>query len=181
MVRYRNVKKKRRQNKRRKKMRSEIQKYWIFYKMIWKRKSWNGELELNFSRKRRWDDTLWKSYKWLKNCPFLLRNFFGGSFFFLFLGLPPLHMEVPRLVSNRSCSCRPTPQPQQRQIRASSATYSTAHGIARSLTHGARPGMEPSTSWFLVRLISSVPQWKLLYSLRIFKKFWRKISFSYFW
>ena len=37
--------------------------------------------------------------------------------------------------SNRSYSCRPTPQPQQRQIRATSATCTTAHGNTKSLTH----------------------------------------------
>ena len=31
-----------------------------------------------------------------------------------------------------------------------SATYTTAHGNARSLTHWARPGIEPAISWFLV-------------------------------
>jgi len=30
-----------------------------------------------------------------------------------------------------------------------SATYTTAHGSARFLTHWARPGIEPATSWFL--------------------------------
>jgi len=28
-----------------------------------------------------------------------------------------------------------------------STTYTTAHRNARSLTHGARPGMEPKSSW----------------------------------
>ena len=36
---------------------------------------------------------------------------------------------------NRSCSHQPTPEPQQRRIRAASATYTTAHGNAGSLTH----------------------------------------------
>ena len=46
-------------------------------------------------------------------------------FFFVFLpflGLPPRHMDVPR----------PMPEPQQCQIRAKSATYTTAHGNAGS-------------------------------------------------
>ena len=33
---------------------------------------------------------------------------------------------------------------------AMSATYITAHGNAGSLTHWARPGITPTTSWFLV-------------------------------
>ena len=42
------------------------------------------------------------------------------------------------------------PQPQQHQIQAASVTNTTAHGYAGSSTHWARPGIEPSTSWFLI-------------------------------
>jgi len=45
--------------------------------------------------------------------------------FFFFLGQHPWHMEVPRF----------TPQPQQHRIQAASATYTTADGNTRSLTH----------------------------------------------
>ena len=67
-----------------------------------------------------------------------------------FLGPHLRHMEVPRLGSTRSCSCWPIPEPQQHQIRAASATYTTAHGNAWSLTHRVRPRIEPATSLFLV-------------------------------
>ena len=40
-------------------------------------------------------------------------------------------------------------------------TYTTAHGNARSLTHRARPGIEPTTSWCLVRFVSTVPRQEL--------------------
>ena len=43
--------------------------------------------------------------------------------------------KFPGQRSNRSCSCQPTPQPQQLRIQATSATYTTAHGNAGSLTH----------------------------------------------
>ena len=43
-------------------------------------------------------------------------------------------------------NCKPTPQPQQHQIRATSMTYSTAHGNTGSLTHWCRPGIKPVTS-----------------------------------
>ena len=72
------------------------------------------------------------------------------------------------------------PQPQQRGIRAASVTYTTAHSKAGSLIHWARPRIKPATSWFLVRfinhcatvgtpssswsLISTKPQWKLIFS-----------------
>ena len=40
-------------------------------------------------------------------------------------------------------------------------TYTTAHGNTGSLTHWARPEMEPTTSWFLVRFVSTAPWWEL--------------------
>ena len=65
---------------------------------------------------------------------------------------------------NGSHCCQPTtPQPQQRRIRATSATYTTAQGNARSLTHQARPGIKPATSWILVEYVSTVPQRELFY------------------
>ena len=80
-----------------------------------------------------------------------------------FLGLHPRHMEVPRLeVESRATAACLQPQPQQRRIRATSATYSTAHGSAKSLTHWARPGIKPTTSRLLVGFLSFVPRWELL-------------------
>ena len=69
--------------------------------------------------------------------------------FFVCFGLLGPHlwrMKVPKL----GVESEPMPQPQQCQIRAESVTYTTAHGNARSLTHRARPGIEPATSWFLM-------------------------------
>ena len=56
--------------------------------------------------------------------------------------------------SNWSCSCRPIPQPQQRRIQAMCVTCTTAHSNAGSLTHWARPGIEPTPSWILVGFIN---------------------------
>ena len=67
--------------------------------------------------------------------------FFSFFPFFLFFFSPflgPLlwHMEVPRLGVQLSCSHRPGPEAQQRGIQeAMSATYTTAHINAGSLTH----------------------------------------------
>ena len=61
--------------------------------------------------------------------------------------------------------CRPTPQLQQCRIQASSATYTTAHGSTRSLTHWARPGIETAPSWFLVRFVYAVSRQELPYLL----------------
>ena len=56
--------------------------------------------------------------------------------------------------SNQSCSCWPTPQPQKCRIWAAPATYITAHGNARSLTHWARLGIKPTSPWILVGFVS---------------------------
>ena len=41
-------------------------------------------------------------------------------------------------------------------------TYTAAHGNAGSLNNLARPGIEPASSWMLVRFLTSEPQWELL-------------------
>ena len=78
--------------------------------------------------------------------------------FFLFSGggAHPRHMEVPRLGVRWSYSYQPTPQ--QCRIQPVSETYTTALRNARSLTHWARPGIEPATSRFLVGFVSAVPR-----------------------
>ena len=65
------------------------------------------------------------------SCPIL-------SYSVCFLGPHLWHMEVPSL-----------------------GTCTTAHRNARSLTHGARPGIEPTSSWILVRFVTAEPQWEL--------------------
>ena len=50
-------------------------------------------------------------------------------FFAFFLRLNLQHMEVPRL------GIESEPQPQPRQLRATSLTYTTAHSNTGSLTH----------------------------------------------
>ena len=82
------------------------------------------------------------------------------------------------------------PEPQQCGIRAASATYITAHGNPRSLTHWARPGTEPATSWFLVRFVhhcatTGTPRRylnyaSLTYSLKICVRFYVKLSWEVF-
>ena len=42
----------------------------------------------------------------------------------------------------------------QHQIQATSAVYTTAQGNARSLTHWARPGIEPTSSWIQVKFVT---------------------------
>ena len=50
----------------------------------------------------------------------------------------------------------------QCQIWAMSVTNTIAQGNARSLTHWARPGIEPTSSRILVRFLPTEPQWELL-------------------
>ena len=73
-------------------------------------------------------------------------------FFLLFMAVPTVYgsSHAGGQGSNRSYSCWPMPQPQQWRIQAVSVTYTPAHSNARSLTHWARPGIEPASSWILV-------------------------------
>ena len=45
--------------------------------------------------------------------------------------------------------------------QAASVTYTTAHGNARSLTHWAGAGIEPASSWLLVRFVTAESQQEL--------------------
>ena len=61
--------------------------------------------------------------------------FFVCVCLFVFLGLHPWHMEVPRLgVKSELQLPAYTTATQQRQIQATSVSYTTAHGNAKSLT-----------------------------------------------
>ena len=70
-------------------------------------------------------------------------NLFFFSSFCLFQGHTCGILRFLGQGSNQCCSRQPTSQPQQRRIRAKSATYTTAHRNAGSSTHWARPGIEP--------------------------------------
>ena len=59
------------------------------------------------------------------------------------------------------------------------SNYTIAHGNARSLTHLARPGIEPATSWFLVGFISPAPRQELQ-SWIFFPQFFNSINFIIF-
>ena len=119
-----------------------------------------------------------------EKCRMLVSALPSVLFFFLsfchFLGHSRCMWRFPGKGSNRSCSHRPTPQPQQRRIWAASATYTTALGNAGSLTHWARPGIEPATSWFLVGFVSAAPRWELPNYVSITERQKRVSYFSYF-
>ena len=47
-------------------------------------------------------------------------------------------------------------------IGATAASLRHSHSNAGSLTHSAKPGIEPAISWFLVRFVSAAPRQELL-------------------
>ena len=82
-----------------------------------------------------------------------------------FLKLHVWHMGVPRLRVESElqlpASTIATATAMPDLSRICHLNYSTAHGNAGSLTHWAKPGIKPASSWILVRLISAVPQWEI--------------------
>ena len=82
------------------------------------------------------------------------RSMFSLFFFFFFLSFS-FHRRTcsiwrfPGQGSNQSCSCQPMSEPWQHRIWAASANYATAYSNDGSLTHWARPEIEPTSSWRL--------------------------------
>ena len=70
---------------------------------------------------------------------------FFSSFFFVFLGPHPRHMEVTKLGLELEL---------QLSAYATSVTYVAAHTNTRSLTHWARPEIKHTSSWILVRFLT---------------------------
>ena len=99
----------------------------------------------------------------LREVNFMVYKFYFSKphFFLVFLGPYPWHTKPRVGAESELQSCWPTPQPQQQGIQATSTTYITAHGNAGSLTHRVRPGIKPTSSWILVRFVSSKPWWEL--------------------
>ena len=101
-------------------------------------------------KRRQWRQSKkeWRSV-WEAECPrpgdglnigWRKRNFiFYFLLFFLFLGAHPWHTEFPRLGVKSEL-----------QLPA----YTTTHAKARSLTHWVRPGIKPTTSRILVRVVT---------------------------
>ena len=68
-----------------------------------------------------------------------------GLYFFLFTVSPAAYGDPEPKVKSE-LQLQPTPWPWQHQIQATSANYAAACGNITSLTHWARPGIEPSSS-----------------------------------
>ena len=74
------------------------------------------------------------------------------TFFFSFLRPHPRRMEVPglgieQIQSELQLPACATATATGDRIQATSGSYTTACGNPGSLTHGARPGIEPASSW----------------------------------
>ena len=70
-------------------------------------------------------------------------------------------MEVPRLGVKLELLAAGQCHIQQYGIQATSATYTTTHSNSRYLTHCVMPGIQPASSWILVRFINAEPQQEL--------------------
>ena len=90
-----------------------------------------------------------------------LRTVLFFFFAFCFLGLYPQHKEAPRLGAESELQLLAYTTATATPIQAVSVTYTAAHGKARSLTHWARPGTEPASSWILVRFVTVEPRREL--------------------
>ena len=106
------------------------------------------------------------SHWWFLNAALhILKSHDHFSFLFLLFSffLEPCmwHMEVLRLGVESELQLPAMPQLQQCGILAASETYTTAQSNSGSLTHWARPGIKPASSWILVRFFTIEPQWEL--------------------
>ena len=83
--------------------------------------------------------------------------------FILFFCFAPKANESSQAMGQiRATTAHLTPQPQQHRIQTMSVTYATAHGNNGSLTHWARPGIEPASSCIPVGFVTTEPQQELL-------------------
>ena len=90
-------------------------------------------------------------------------SFFLSFFFFLFLFrvVPTAYGYSKARGENGVTAASLHHSHSKTGIWAMSVTYTTVHSNSWSPTHWVRPGIEPASSWILVRFISTVPQWKL--------------------
>ena len=95
--------------------------------------------------------------------PSLTTSVIFGFFLVVFFRAPMANGDPQSRGSNQNCSCWPTPLAQQCGIWVTSVTYTTAHSNAGSLTHWARPGIEPVSSWILTGFVTAEPWQELHY------------------
>ena len=88
---------------------------------------------------------------------------------FFFKATPAAYMEVPslRIESELQLPAYSTATVTRGLSHICDLHHSSRQ--CRSPTHWARPGIEPTSSWILVRFVSTVPQWELLFLSLIWK------------
>ena len=77
------------------------------------------------------------------------------------MATPTAHRSSQARGLHESCSCRPTPQPQQCRTWAASVTYSTAHPQCQILNPLSKARIKPASSWTLVGFVTVKPQQEL--------------------
>ena len=121
--------------------------------------------------------TLKKIVKWKEmwtTCYLCLSSLLMFFFFFSFEGLT-WGNGVSLAIGWTGATAGAYTKPQQGQIRTASATYAAACSNPGSLTHWARPGIEPTSSWTLCQVLN--PQnlsgnfWFLSFSTKILTLF----------
>ena len=86
--------------------------------------------------------------------------FFSSLFFFLlFMAKPVAYGSSQARGRIRTTDASLHQSHSKARIQAASATYTIAHGNARSLTHWVKPGIKPAFPWILVGFSTSEPQW----------------------
>ena len=75
-------------------------------------------------------------------------------FFFFFFTAAPVAYRSFQARGQISCSCWPQPQPQPHQIHATFVTCTAACSNTGSLTHWARLGIKPTSSWIVFEFLT---------------------------
>ena len=103
---------------------------------------------------------------WATAVGFLTHCARAGTQIFFLMAAPTTYGSFQTRGGIGAVAARSTPQSQQRGIQASPATYTTTHNNTRSLTHWARPGIEPVSSWIQTVFITTEPRQEFLIFLK---------------
>ena len=126
---------------------------------------WHVVLSFSFSSKYFWISLFISSLN--------SKLFYSMFLIYLFFGLPPWDMEVPRLGVELELQPLAYTTATAALDPSHSATYTRVHHKAGSLTHWVGRGIEPASSRILVRFVSAEPLWELLCAVGEAKKiFW---------
>ena len=100
----------------------------------------------------------WVTLLYSRNWHSIVNQLYFNNFFFLFRAAPTAYGDSQ--AQDRIVAIAAGLYHSHSDVGATSVTYTTAQGNARSLTHWERPEMEPATSCFLVGFASAAPWWE---------------------